>query len=101
MKPSEFAQAFIVTAHPALLKKYNAGGPVDPLSLSSQIKDYFDQQKGRIASQAADAKVEGQLEDMATGGLHLETVGLVWLFLSMICTNLPEEIAWVFQRLWA
>ena len=51
--------------------------------------------------QAADAKVEGQLEDMATGGLHLETVGLVWLFLGMICTNLPEEIAWVFQRLWA
>ena len=43
--------------------------------------------------QAADKNVTLQIEEVAIGGIHLEIVGLVWLFLGVLGASLPEEIA--------
>ena len=43
--------------------------------------------------QAADKGVTRQIEEVAIGGIHLEIVGLVWLFLGVLGASLPEEIA--------
>jgi hypothetical protein len=51
------------------------------------------------ARSAADARTSTTLENLAVGGLHLEGVGLVWLFLGMLGTSIPDEIAWVLRWL--
>lgn len=43
--------------------------------------------------QAADEKRDRQIEEVAIGGLHLEMVGLVWLFLGVLGTSIPDKIA--------
>lgn len=41
-----------------------------------------------------------QLEEIAVGGLHIEWVGLVWLFVGTLYTNIPDEVAaiWAYVR---
>lgn len=38
-------------------------------------------------------RISSQLEEFAVGGLHLEIIGLVWLFLGVLGTSIPDEIA--------
>jgi hypothetical protein len=40
-----------------------------------------------------EAEVKRKLEEMAVGDLHLEAVGLFWVFLGVLGTSIPEEIA--------
>ncbi|HEV8608874.1 MAG TPA: hypothetical protein VGS98_02230 [Thermoanaerobaculia bacterium] len=42
---------------------------------------------------ADNQRVSQKIEEFAVGGLHLEIVGLSWLILGMIATNLAGEIA--------
>lgn len=42
--------------------------------------------------QTADKKTNQLIEEMGVGGIHLEIVGLVWLFLGVILTSIPDEI---------
>jgi hypothetical protein len=42
---------------------------------------------------AAILDVLRQLEDVAAGGLSLESIGLCWLFPGTLFTSLPDEIA--------
>jgi bifunctional DNA-binding transcriptional regulator/antitoxin component of YhaV-PrlF toxin-antitoxin module len=55
-----------------------------------------DMQRESQERQAADEKTVRQIEEVAIGGLHLEIVGLFWLFLGVLCTSIPNEIAWPF-----
>lgn len=77
VKPSEFAQAFIITGHADLLKKINAGGPADPIALSSQISDYLEQQKGRLASQHPDNQVSDQEQAKLARELLEQRIGRI------------------------
>jgi hypothetical protein len=43
--------------------------------------------------QVEDQKTARKIEEVAVGGLHLETVGLFWLILGVVGTSVPEEIA--------
>ncbi len=43
--------------------------------------------------QAGDQELRRTIEEVAIGGLHLETVGLVWLILGVVGTSIPDEIA--------
>ncbi len=40
-----------------------------------------------------DQEAERKIEEVAIGGLHLEIVGLLWLFLGVVGTSIPDEIA--------
>jgi hypothetical protein len=42
---------------------------------------------------AADEKVMTQIEEVAVGGLHLESVGLVWLIFGVLGASVPDVIA--------
>ena len=42
-------------------------------------------------------RLSNQLEEFAVGGLHLEIIGLVWLFLGVLGTRIPDEIAALWQ----
>lgn len=41
----------------------------------------------------ADAEIREQLEMFSVGGLHLETMGLIWLLAGITCAALPGELA--------
>lgn len=46
--------------------------------------------------QEEDAKTVRRIEEVAVGGLHLETVGLFWLILGVVATGIPDVItAWL------
>lgn len=52
----------------------------------------------QIESESKERRREGHdaariIEEVAVGGLHLETVGLFWLVLGAVGTSIPEEIA--------
>ena len=47
----------------------------------------------RRARDEADAAIQEQLESFSVGGLHLESMGLVWLLVGITLTTLPGEIA--------
>jgi hypothetical protein len=42
---------------------------------------------------AADEKTGRKIEEVAIGGLHLEWVGLFWLYLGVIAGSIPDVIA--------
>ena len=46
----------------------------------------------------ADEKTARRIEEMAIGGIHLEVVGLLWLFLGVIAAGIPDLIAVWFSR---
>lgn len=46
-----------------------------------------------------DQRITKKIEEMAVGGLHLETVGLFWLVLGVIATSIPGEIADIYSSL--
>lgn len=50
----------------------------------------------RDLRQSEHDRVASRLEQFAVGGLRYEIVGLVWLFLGTIASNLPEECARIF-----
>jgi hypothetical protein len=56
-----------------------------------QLRDADQQERGerRAADQAHDKK----LEEVAVGGLHLETMGLVWLLVGVIASSVPAQLA--------
>jgi hypothetical protein len=43
--------------------------------------------------QDGDKETAHMIEEVAVGGLHLESVGLIWLFLGVLATSIPDEIA--------
>jgi hypothetical protein len=45
------------------------------------------QERGR-----GDQKITHMIQEVAIGGLHLESIGLLWLILGLIGTSLPEEL---------
>ena len=51
----------------------------------------------------ADAKTDKRLEDVAVGGLRLETVGLSWLLVGIVFGTLPQQsaaaVCWVLALL--
>jgi hypothetical protein len=42
-------------------------------------------------------RISSQLEEFAVGGLHLESIGLAWLFLGVVGASIPDEIAALWQ----
>lgn len=50
--------------------------------------EYESQKRG-----AADEKTARKIEEMAVGGLHLEWVGLFWLYLGVMAGSIPDVIA--------
>ncbi len=46
-----------------------------------------------------DQKMAAKIEEVAVGGLHLETIGLLWLVFGVIGTSIPEEIAALIRRI--
>ncbi len=42
---------------------------------------------------AADRAIEKKLEEVAVGGLHLETIGLAWLSLGIVLGTVPQQSA--------
>jgi len=53
----------------------------------------------RRARDEADAQIREQLESFSVGGLHLESMGLVWLFVGITLATLPGEIASLLEML--
>jgi hypothetical protein len=49
-----------------------------------------EEKKQRVAEMG---QLSRQLEDLAVGDLHLETIGLFWLVLGILFTNIPNEIS--------
>jgi len=52
----------------------------------SLIHDETDQRKSDVAG------LREKIADVAVGGIHLETVGLVWLFVGMLGSSIPTEL---------
>jgi hypothetical protein len=51
-------------------------------------------QERRVAGE----KTARKIEEVAIGGLHLEVVGLMWLFLGVAAASIPDVIAaWLSQ----
>jgi hypothetical protein len=79
--------------------------------LQKQVDEDLDELRGRIAELKAQADREAQarrqdddrmalqLEAVAVGGLHLESIGLLWLALGVLGTSVPVEIAACLARL--
>ena len=44
---------------------------------------------------AADQHMAQTVEELAVGGLHLETIGLFWLLTGVLGTSVPDELATV------
>ena len=44
------------------------------------------------AREAEARRISSHMEDFAVGGLHLEFVGLTWLFLGVLGTSLPDDL---------
>ena len=44
------------------------------------------------ARAAADAKLDAQLKEAQTGGLHITFLGAIWLFLGVLFGSIPSEI---------
>jgi hypothetical protein len=73
--------------------------------LQKQVDEDVDELRGRIAGLKAQADREAQerrqdvertarqVEEVAVGGLHLESIGLLWLALGVVGTSVPAEIA--------
>ena len=73
--------------------------------LQEQVDEDVDELRRRIAEVKAQGDREAQerrqddertvlhLEEVAVGGLHLESVGLLWLALGVVGTSVPAEIA--------
>jgi hypothetical protein len=60
----------------------------------SKIKESFETENRDLTSrieQAAKAT-----EELGSGGLHIEWMGLIWLFIGVILTSIPDEIARAF-----
>ena len=53
----------------------------------------------RRARGEADAQILEQLKSFSVGGLHLESMGLVWLFVGITLATLPGEIASLLEML--
>jgi len=43
--------------------------------------------------EAGEQRIRRDLEEVAVGGLRLESIGLIWLFLGVIYTSIPEVVA--------
>ena len=62
----------------------------DIRALSDKIKHE------RRERERADQQTARRVEEVAVGGLHLETVGLFWLVMGTLGTSIPDEIAlWI------
>jgi len=58
--------------------------------------------KEQIERETQERRTENQqiarrTEELAVGGLHLETVGLLWLVFGVVVTSIPDEIAAVLR----
>lgn len=51
------------------------------------------------AREAETSQMAARLEELAVGGLHLESVGLLWLVFGVLGTSIPDEIAKLLQAL--
>ncbi len=47
----------------------------------------------RLEREKADAELGRKIEEVAVGGLHLEAIGLAWLFVGVLLGTVPDEIA--------
>jgi hypothetical protein len=47
----------------------------------------------------ADQRLQKQLEEFAAGGLHLESIGLLWILMGVTLATASVEIAWLLRRL--
>ena len=50
-------------------------------------------QQETVERSSADDTLNKRIEEFAVGGLHLETVGLVWLLTGVLGTSIPDELA--------
>ena len=63
-------------------------------TLKESIDDLADQlQTESVQRHYGDSEIKEKLETMAVGGIHLEFVGLIWLFVGVICSGFPQEVA--------
>jgi hypothetical protein len=70
---------------------------------ANELKQKVGDVSRRLDAQAqeqreASKQLEDRLEQSAVGGLHLEVVGLVWLFVGTVCSGLGDEVAWLVSR---
>jgi hypothetical protein len=49
--------------------------------------------------QAADQAIQRKLEEFAAGGLHLETIGLIWIFIGIILATISVEIDTLYKSI--
>jgi hypothetical protein len=66
-------------------------------SIERQLADYRHLGSEALASEghrceAADREILRQLEELAAGGLHLEPIGLFWIFIGIILATISVEI---------
>jgi hypothetical protein len=66
-------------------------------NLQSDLDKVRHQQTEAMASEErtrrdSDADLEAQLRKAQTGGLHITFVGLIWLFLGVLLTSVPQEL---------
>ncbi len=47
----------------------------------------------RLEREKADAEMGRKIEEVAVGGLHLEAIGLTWLFAGVLLATVPDETA--------
>ncbi|WP_420457193.1 hypothetical protein [Rubrivirga sp.] len=60
----------------------------------SAVRDQLS--KERRERQEQTDKLRIQLEELTVGGLKLETIGLVWLLIGIVCSSIPAELASLF-----
>jgi hypothetical protein len=61
------------------------------------LKEHADRENSERRS--AHEELRGKVEEFAVGGLSLETLGVVWLWLGVIGTSIPDELASLLHRL--
>jgi hypothetical protein len=72
--------------------------------IQASIAEAMRRQKEALQSEShrresADRILRAKLEGLATGRLHLEMIGLVWLLLGVTLGTAPGEVIWIFVML--
>jgi hypothetical protein len=67
--------------------RIRAPSPEDGLEVEARSRELVDQ------------RLQKQLEEFAAGGLHLESIGLLWILMGVTLATASVEIAWLLKRL--
>lgn len=73
-------------------------------SIERQLADYRHLGSEALASEghtreAADQEIQRKLEEFAAGGLHVESIGLFWIFIGIILATISVEIDTLYKSM--